>query len=161
MSKIGRELARLREENQRLKAKPRRTSAPNQIGPGGAFVQFQHETHSGPLPHPDTLSKYNQAFPGCAEKIVAMAVSQSDHRQRIETIVVRGNNAREWVGQAMAFVLCAGGMFLGYQLLARGIDIAGYAALMVSLATPIGLFILKRQGERKEVERKRRLASGE
>lgn len=35
-------------------------------------VQLQHH-YSGPLPHPETLAKYDQIVPGAAERIITMA----------------------------------------------------------------------------------------
>ena len=40
--------------------------------------------HSGPLPDPETLIKYNQVYPDLAKEIVEMAKKQSEHRQYLE-----------------------------------------------------------------------------
>ena len=40
--------------------------------------------HSGPLPDPDTLQRYDQLSPGAAERIIAMAESEIAHRQSME-----------------------------------------------------------------------------
>jgi uncharacterized membrane protein len=51
-----------------------------------AFIQAQ--TFSGPLPPPEILTKYNEAIPNGAERIMAMAERQAAHRQNIELRVV-------------------------------------------------------------------------
>jgi uncharacterized membrane protein len=51
------------------------------------------------------LAAYNQLFPGCAERILAMAESQSSHRQDLERAVVHGNIADARRGQNYAFIL--------------------------------------------------------
>src|SRR5258708_6290391 len=50
--------------------------------------------YSGPLPPPEMLVGYNDAFPGCAERIVAMAERQSQHRQDMEKTDLHGPNRR-------------------------------------------------------------------
>ena len=50
------------------------------------LIQLQQSTSfSGPLPHPEILERYNSAVPGGAERIIAMAEKQSDHRMRLES----------------------------------------------------------------------------
>lgn len=46
---------------------------------------------SGPLPPPEVLAGYNDAFQGAAERIVTMAESQLKHRQEMERAVVESN----------------------------------------------------------------------
>lgn len=45
-------------------------------------------SHSGPLPDPDTLQRYEQVLPGLAERILVMAEKQSEQRQGLERAVV-------------------------------------------------------------------------
>lgn len=40
--------------------------------------------YSGPLPPATELVKYNEACPGAAERIIAMAENQAKHRQEME-----------------------------------------------------------------------------
>jgi len=49
------------------------------------------EVFSGPLPPPSVLSQYNQVVPGAAERIIAMAESQSEHRQQLENKVIESD----------------------------------------------------------------------
>lgn len=44
--------------------------------------------HSGPIPDPMTLERYDQILPGAAERIIKMAEDQSTHRREIEKIVI-------------------------------------------------------------------------
>ena len=60
---------------------------------------------SAPLPRPEVLAKYNEAFPGCAERIVAMAEQQSAHRQKIESAVISGNVYSQKMGLWLGFIL--------------------------------------------------------
>jgi uncharacterized membrane protein len=56
-------------------------------------------SYQGPLPPPEMLVQYNQAYPGCAQDIVKMAVSQSEHRQHLEKRVVDAQILGERIGQ--------------------------------------------------------------
>jgi len=42
------------------------------------------KTHKGPLPSPKTLGEYNQIIKNGAERIMAMAENQSNHRMSVE-----------------------------------------------------------------------------
>lgn len=43
---------------------------------------------SGPLPDPRALAEYDRIHPGFAERIVAMAEKQAEHRQSLEASIV-------------------------------------------------------------------------
>ena len=51
--------------------------------PGDVALRLTEATQD-PLPHPRLLKGYEDAFPGAAERIVAMAEGEAAHRQRIE-----------------------------------------------------------------------------
>jgi uncharacterized membrane protein len=71
---------------------------PNQSERPGTVAQQVQALWSGPLPPPGDLAAFNNAFPGCAERIVAMAERQSLHRQAMESSVVRHNMRNETLG---------------------------------------------------------------
>ncbi|HXE09290.1 MAG TPA: DUF2335 domain-containing protein, partial [Acidobacteriaceae bacterium] len=83
-----------------------------------ARAEFMY-SWSAPLPHPELLKKYNEAFPGCAERIVAMAEAQSAHRQKIESEVVNGNVYSQktglWLGFVLALIVISSGAWLVYN----------------------------------------------
>jgi len=51
------------------------------------------------------LIKYNEACPGCAERILAMAERQAAHRQGIEKAVIDSNIKSERRGQILGFLI--------------------------------------------------------
>lgn len=112
------------------------------------MVAWGATLRKGPLPPPEELAQYNNSFPGCAERIVAMAENQGAHRQRMESVVITGNNRREYIGQWMAFAIFAGALFFGWDLLKSGKEIAGYGAMITALGSVVGLFLLKRKDEK-------------
>lgn len=101
------------------------------------------------------LAQYNAVFPGCAERIVAMAEAQSVHRQDLERAVVLGNVAAEKRGQHYAFALGALAIVGGVALIAGGKDVQGLASILGALATLAGVFIYGRHQQAKERQRKR------
>src|SRR5277367_5058528 len=90
------------------------------VGRTTAELTVQTFEFSGPLPPPQILQGYNQAFAGCAERIVAMAERQSAHRQAIERSVIDANCDAQTRGQYFAFVLAAMVVGGGIYLLAQG-----------------------------------------
>jgi uncharacterized membrane protein len=46
---------------------------------------IQEKSHSGPLPDAETLIQYDSVIPNGADRIMAMAEKQQDHRINIET----------------------------------------------------------------------------
>lgn len=57
----------------------------------------------GPLPPPAMLAEYDQALPGCAERIVKMVEAEGEHRRDCERRMVRAGVRLSHIGQAMAF----------------------------------------------------------
>lgn len=68
-------------------------------------------THSGPLPAPDTLERYNNTIPGAGERILMMAENQQAHRIDMEKTSLRRQYNQSGTGQWMAFIIALS--FLG------------------------------------------------
>lgn len=66
------------------------------------FVATLTTSHTGPLPPPEILARYEQAFPGCAERIIAMAEKQAAHRQQCELRLVDAPIAEARAGRVEA-----------------------------------------------------------
>ena len=60
---------------------------------------------SGPIPPPELLIKYNDALPGGAERIMAMAENQSQHRQQLERLVIEANCRVQKTAPIYGFVI--------------------------------------------------------
>ncbi len=115
-----------------------------------SFQAFQ-----GPVPPPGMLAEYERIFPGCAERLVAMAESQLSHRQGLESAVVHSNVAAEKRGQWMAFVLAFAAIAGGVILIALGKDIQGLATILTTLVALAGVFVYGRYQQNKERADKR------
>jgi uncharacterized membrane protein len=52
-------------------------------------ISSQVTSHSGPLPDPKTLSDYDTALPGLAERIVKLAEDEVKHRHDIDNEILK------------------------------------------------------------------------
>ena len=106
---------------------------------------------SGPLPPPEVLEKYNQVVPGLAERIITMAEKQSTHRQELERTVVASNAFVQKVGPFLGFIVAMTAVVGGIQLILRGRDGYGLAAIIAALASLAGVFIYGKSKQRKDL----------
>jgi len=102
------------------------------------------------------LDKYNQVFPGCAERIVAMAERQAEHRQGLETAHLHGSLTSERIGQVLGFVLGLVAIGGGIWLIATGKDAQGLTAIITAISGLAGVFIYGRYSQSKERANKRK-----
>jgi uncharacterized membrane protein len=105
---------------------------------------------SGPLPHPALLARYNEVIPNGAERIMAMAERQSIHRESLEAQVVAANVTSQARGSLYAFIICMVTIVGGFVLVGMGESIIGVSAIIGSLATLAGVFIISKREQRKE-----------
>ena len=113
-----------------------------------AAVQYQ-----GPLPIPQHLQQYEQVLPGAAERILAMAESQKEHRQDLERLAVRTGARDSLLGLIFGFLIgvlgICGGVFLGYHGQMGGLWLSGG-----SLVSLVGVFVWGSRQRRREREQK-------
>jgi len=105
---------------------------------------------SGPLPPPEVLTEYNNAFPGAAERIVVMAEKQMAHRHGIEDTVVASNARAELVGQVIGAVLSAIAIIGGIYLAANDKPLSGLGVILLDVASLAGIFVYVRNAQSKE-----------
>lgn len=100
------------------------------------------KSRSGPLPDPEDYAAYEHVLPGSAERILAMAEKQAEHRQAQEDHE-RGDEARaeargSYLGFGAVVVIALLAAFLagqGYSTAAGVIgtaDIVGLAAVFIA-----------------------------
>jgi uncharacterized membrane protein len=112
------------------------------------------QAFAGPLPPPEALERYNQVLPGAAERIIAMAESQHDHRQHLESTVITEGVKAQRLGTILGFVVAMttilGGMFLMYM----GKESTGLASVITALAALVGVFIYGKREEQSDRKKK-------
>ncbi len=128
--------------------------------PTGTFqITASGVQYSGPLPHPDILIKYNEALPGAADRIIAMAEKQSDHRQTLEAAVVASNCHAQKSGPIYGFIICMSAIIGGTYLVAIGKQATGLAAIITALASLAVVFIYGKTKQQEELKRKSSLTT--
>ena len=105
---------------------------------------------SGPIPPPEILIRYNEAFQGAAERIVVMAESQLKHRQGMESKVVDSNCRNEFWGLIVGAVLSAFAILGGIYLAANNKPLSGFGVILLDVATLAGIFAYTRTEQKKE-----------
>jgi uncharacterized membrane protein len=89
-------------------------------------------------------------IPNGAERIMVMAERQSIHRESLEAQVVAGNVASQARGSHYAFIICIVTIVGGFVLTGMGISVIGVSAIIGSLATLAGVFIISKREQTKE-----------
>ncbi|WP_336017992.1 DUF2335 domain-containing protein [Fusobacterium polymorphum] len=103
--------------------------------------------HSGPLPDPETLIKYNQVYPDLAKEIVEMAKKQSEHRQYLEREQVISETKLRLRGQLIGGCAIVILIILGFVLILNDKNIAGASAVIIAL---IGIIYSISYGKNKD-----------
>jgi uncharacterized membrane protein len=115
-------------------------------------ITVEQKFHSGPLPSPEDLHRYNTILPGLADRIVHMAEQQSTHRQKLESRVVWFDGARIILGLVFGFAIALGGVVAGAYLILSGHSVAGLTSLLVPLGVIVGAFVYQQRKPKKEVD---------
>ena len=123
--------------------------APGQVVSATASMMWQ-----GPIPPAHEMEQYERILPGAADRILAMAESQSDHRQHLETTVVEGNLTSETQGRWFGLAIVSGGFGFSAWMVSRGQSGEAATVIIGQLAILAGLFIHGRSEQRKEREQR-------
>jgi uncharacterized membrane protein len=118
-----------------------------------AFGHFQ--AHSGPLPTPESLEKYNGIIPNGAERIMNMAEVQASHRIEIEKVVVLNQVKQSSRGQIFGFIIALVGLASSIFLAMNGFQLV---ATTIGGTTVIGLvtvFVYGKRSQKQELENKK------
>jgi uncharacterized membrane protein len=109
---------------------------------------------AGPLPPPGMLVKYNEAIPGAAERILAMAERQSAHREAMETAVVDAGIESQARGSWFGFIIAMTAIVGGIYLITIHQSTAGLTAIIGSLVALTAVFVIGKKKATKELKEK-------
>lgn len=125
------------------------------LPPGPSHPNFaQLAVRSAPLPLPAELEAYEAILPGAAERIFAMAESQSNHRQKLEVKALSYEGRNSLLGIIAGWFLGTIGLLIAGYCISTGHDAAGGAIGGVSLGSLVGTFIYGTRERRIEREQK-------
>ena len=121
-------------------------------------ISHVEEHFSGPLPHPALMAKYEKILPGSADRIIASAESQMQHRQSLEAAVVHANNKRESWGLVfsgtIALVIAVGSLVLIYT----GKSLEGLTTIIGETVILVGVFLrAQKRGQEERTTRRQEL----
>jgi len=105
---------------------------------------------AGPLPPAEQIHAYEQALPGAADRILAMAERQQEHRQDLERVTVHEAANRSRWGLWLGFVIAVLVIGVGAGAIFAGEALAGFAIIVAQAAVLAGVFVYGRIDQRKE-----------
>lgn len=107
---------------------------------------------TGPIPPPSIIEGYERVLPGSADRIIAMAEKQSEHRQKMENKMISAESRDSLLGVIFAFLLGMGciiaAVIMVYKAPENGGAIAGALLGVTGIGSITSGFIIntRRQG---------------
>jgi uncharacterized membrane protein len=117
-------------------------------------ISFTLKSHTGPIPSPEALKQYEEIKPGTAERLIAMAEKQSDHRISLEKKVIVGQLLDQRVGQYLGFIVALCFLYASYSLGMSGHDALGGTLGGITLVSLVTIFVLGKKKQKDELEKK-------
>ncbi|MCG2809752.1 MAG: DUF2335 domain-containing protein [Candidatus Portnoybacteria bacterium] len=131
----------------------RKTPSNHQIVVERATAHFS----SGPLPPPAILEQYNQVVPGAAERILAMAESQSNHRRKIESMVIESDIKNSRLGLVFGLIIGLAGILATVTIAIFGHPVLSGVIGFSTLSSLVGVFVYGSRERRQEREGAKRV----
>jgi len=124
-------------------------------------LQVEHSQFSGPIPPPEFLARYDAVLPGLADRIVRMAENQANHRHSLESLAIKAEINRSYLGIASGLLVALTGIGSGAILIYHDKIVAGSVFAGATLVSLVGVFVYGARTRRKEREAKTRILAGE
>jgi uncharacterized membrane protein len=102
------------------------------------------------------LEHYEAVLPGFADRLVKRMEAQSEHRHGLENRKIDADIGSEKRGQVFAFLLAGMAIAGSFYLIALGKDRLGIGTFITTFASLIGLFIIGKVNQSRELARKRK-----
>jgi uncharacterized membrane protein len=112
------------------------------------------ELYAGPLPHPDTLKKFEEILPGPADRILKQAENQTQHRIEMESKVINADIRKSYIGLVFGFLIGILGIGGGIYLATLGFNIFGPVLSSGTLVSIIVAFIYGTKSRKEEREKR-------
>ena len=119
------------------------------------LIQNHLSAYSGPLPPPEMLQAYEAIAPGFANRIIAMAETQSNHRMELERTILPHREKLPGRGQIFAFILGLFGLACGAYCAVNGQPWAGVGIGGATLGGLVSAFLYSKTQQEKDLARKR------
>lgn len=119
-----------------------------------ASIEIHHkeESHSGPLPSPRTLKKYDEIIPNGAERIVSVFEKQADHRMTLEKMVIGRQTFQSLLGQIFGFIIAIVFLIAGIYLVIGGHETAGISVFALDIVGLAAVFVIGKRSQKRKLE---------
>lgn len=114
------------------------------------IAQQSRTLYSGPIPSSEELQKYKDVYPEAPKIILDVFQKQTDHRIKIESIVIKSNSKRATIATIFAFILGLAMISGAIYLMSMNKDITGYVTLGVAVTSLAGSFYYGTKSNRQE-----------
>lgn len=118
------------------------------------------QSFSGPLPPPVVLREYNDIIPGLADRIVAQAEQQTEHRIRLEAKVINADILKSWAGLVCGLVVSLTCIGSGVICILHGHDWAGATIATGAVVGLVSTFIYGTTARKAERTEKAKMMAG-
>ncbi len=115
------------------------------------------EGRSGPIPPPDDLERYNSIIPNGADRIMALAETQTAHRHQLEQEIVvaqvadaKADRTERLVGQIFALIIGLTAIVSGAIIAAKGQPWPGAVIGGSAIVGLVSVFIAGRKNDQHE-----------
>ena len=98
--------------------------------------------HSGPIPDPETLERYNQMIPNGADRIMKMAEDQASHRMNIEKTIIRRQSFQSMLGQIFGLIIGIAGLACGTFLVYSDYPKTGGLIAGATVVSLVSVFVI-------------------
>jgi len=112
---------------------------------------FINQHHSGPLPHPYQLEKYNSIIENGAERIMQNSEKESQHRRNMEAKLITTRSNQIYLGFAFALVIALAVIAASVYLAIKGYELP--AAVFAGAFALCAVFITRKNTNNKPSEK--------
>ena len=96
------------------------------------------------------MAQYNDVIPDGAERILAMAESNSQHRQGLEDFAIRGDHWRSMFGIAAGLIVAITFAVCGLWATLDGHEKFGIAIIGLDMVSLVGTFVYGTESRKRE-----------
>jgi uncharacterized membrane protein len=122
-----------------------------------AYLEAEATAWNTPIPPAHVVAAYKQAYPEAPREVVAMARSQSEHRQYLERTMIDSDVQVRRRGQIFGFIIAMSIVLVGGALLWHGRSVTGLVTLIAGMTGLVGVFVYAQR--REDRERRQKLAA--
>jgi uncharacterized membrane protein len=103
-------------------------------------------TFVGPIPPPAQLAEYEQTLSGLADRLVAIAERESEHRRAVQLRAIRLSE----MGLATAFVITMTALLSGVYLVHEGRSTEGMGSIILAISSLVLVFLTRGRSQGKK-----------